>query len=294
MNKFIGEKNVMKNDQDIESSILKIIHDTKWLMERDNLMDLGEREEEIVKIVSSFIEEQVRCSRPILEDSTFEKEKEKMTCALVRYFREDEIQSRYHEKILPLFWQTAGKEYVTQFRGDQYLWEILIPFSLNEISHIYMGHEVIHALTLDHHYEEWKNLYRYSECLPMFYEFMQGADLDSKSRAKILSFRMVDLLKMYQTLKDPITCSILKNDKDQMHYYTVTSKSYLVSFYYVCLLYNLYLEDRGKVKDQFLQVLKQKTTTEHLLDHFGLLNDPNPTSFEKGYRLLYPRSKNKN
>lgn len=269
--------------------IQKKIDSTKFLIERDSLVIPSEREEEIVSLVISCVTKNSDLKIPTLKKSTFDIEITKVLTNLQKYFKSESLIRRYQEDVLNshiICQCTLPQEYFASFRGPQIPWNVNIPYKLDELSHVFIGHEVMHILAISRNYDEWKYLLLYSDVIPMLYELIQSNDEDKITRKKIIKSRFAKLLEMYSNIFNTETTENLQHDKMALKYYQMPEKQYFISFYYTTLLYLLYNHDSKTIIQKTRDVLSQRITTQKMLEQFGMLDDLDQYSFEKGYSLI--------
>lgn len=269
--------------------IQRKIESTKFLIDRDDLVIPGEREEEISKLVISSITRNNDWKIPTLKNSTYDTEIAKVPKELKKHFESDELIRRYQEDVIYrhiIHQCTLPQQYFTSFCGPQIPWELNIPYELDELSHVFIGHEIMHILAQGRNYDEWKYLLLYSDVIPMLYELMQSSDKDEKTKQKIINLRLALMLEMYNNAFNTGVIERLQDDKEALRYYQMPEKQYFISFYYTVLLYSLYCEDSKTLIQGTSDVLHQKITTQKMLEQFGIFNNLDCSSFEKGYSLI--------
>ena len=260
--------------------IHKKIESTKFLIQRDNLIMPSDNEREIAHIVTNQISK-YKESKSKLLDSDYETEISKVSNALIKYFGND-IYEKYNQEN-SFIRQINTQNYSTEFILNIPL-VINIPIELNETSHIFIGHEIIHVLKDGKNDNEWIYTLIYSEVLPMLYELIQSEN--STIGHKVLNWRINKLLYMYNNAYREEIYHILKNYTELIDYYQIPENIYFISFYYTILLYSIYLKDKTKVLEEIQKVLNQEITTKELLEEFGLLNKINQNTFYNEYQKL--------
>lgn len=264
------------------------IDSTKFLIERDSLVIPSEREDEIASLVVSCVTKNNDLKTPTLKKATFDIEIAKVLTDLQKILNPDLIR-RYQEDVLNrhiICQCTLPQEYFTTFRGPQIPWNVNIPYKLDELSHVYIGHEIMHILATSRNYDEWKYLFLYSDVIPMLYELIQSNDKDEITKKKIVNWRLAKLLEMYSNSFNNEATEKLQHDKKALKYYQMPEKQYFISFYYTTLLYLLHNHDSKTIIPKIQDVLSQRITTQKMLEQFGMLNDLDQSSFEKGYGLI--------
>lgn len=261
----------------------KKIETIKFLIQRDGLILPNDLEAEIISLVASNISK-YPSNELILKESEYDIEMEKVLGELQKYF-DDKIVEKYQEEVISrriIHPCLPPNKYITSFRGPQIPWDLNIPIKLNDLSYIYIGHEVIHVLKEGRNPLEWTYLLLYSEVLPMLYEFIQTNGMAISKRA--LDWRCHELKEMYNNVHHKKELSQL--DNDTLKYYQMPEDMYLISFYYALLLYSLYKQSPKEILTEMQNVLHHKITTKELLERLNLLNDVNKTSFNDEYRKL--------
>jgi len=265
------------------------INNTRFLIESDSLIIPSELEDEIANIVISYLIRNDNYKMPTLKKSTFEIEIAKIPLEIQKHFESEELIKEYKQLVLDrdIICQCAlPQEYFTSFRGPQIPWELNIPYQLDELSHVYIGHEIMHILANSENYDEWKYLLLYSDVIPMLYELLQGSKKDDGTREKIIEWRFAKLAEMHNNAFNSEITHELRNDQLSLKYYQMPEKQYFISFYYTVLLYLLYHQDANLIITEVKNVLSQKNTTKKMLENLGMLNDIDKQSFEKGYNLI--------
>lgn len=230
----------------------------------------------------------------MFKKSTYDIEISKVPKELKKHFESDQLIKRYQETVIDrhiINQCTSPQQYFTTFCGPQIPWELNIPYELDELSHFFIGHEIMHILAQGENFEEWKYLLLYSDVIPMLYELIQSYDKDEKTKQKIINWRLAQMLKMYNNAFNTRVIEKLQEDKDALKYYQMPENQYFISFYYTVLLYSLYCEDSKTVIQGIRDVLYQKITTQKMLEQFGMLNHLDASSFEKGYSLILKNHK---
>jgi hypothetical protein len=136
---------------------------------------------------------------------------------------------------------------------------------------IWYAHEAIHACK-DTNYNEYIDLCRYSDVLPIFHEFVSSMNLNQQIFDEWLKIRYTFIFDNIKRVKEAIT--LKNNDHANANAYNIQiglAGHYLTSFYYALLLFNLYLEKPREVIYQVNKVLKQEQTTEELLTNLKIL-----------------------
>lgn len=269
--------------------IQRKIESTKFLIDRDDLVIPGEREEEISKLVISSITKNNDWKIPYLKNSTYDIEISKVSKELKKHFESDELIKRYQENVIYrhiINQCTSPQQYFTSFRGSQIPWELNIPYELDELSYVFIGHEIMHILAQGRNYDEWKYLLLYSDVIPMLYEMIQSSDKDEITKQKIINWRLTKMLEMYNNAFNIEVIEKLHHDKEALRYYQMPEKQYFISFYYTVLIYSLYCQDSKTLIQGIRDVLNQKITTLKMLEQFGMLNNLDHSSFEKGYSFI--------
>ena len=283
-----GKTNMNIYDNNYES-IQKKITLTNVLINRDNLIIPGEKEEAISELVISQITKNKDYKIPHLKKSTYDVEMEKVTLNLQKYLQSKEIEEKYQDLIVTQYLVkqcTPPQVYYSTFYGPHIPCSINIPYQLDELSHIHIGHEVMHVFLDNESCKEWKWLFLYSEVIPMLYELIQVSDENKMTKQKVLKWRLSKLLEMYNNIFREDIIKVLQNDQKALLYYQMPEKQYFIAFYYTILLYDLYCQDEKSVRLTLQSVLKQEITTKQMLENYGLLKNVDNVSFEKSYSLV--------
>lgn len=140
---------------------------------------------------------------------------------------------------------------------------------------IWYGHECIHACK-DTMYDEYANLRRYSDVLPLFHELVTSINLNDEifnEWVKVrYNFLKTNIMQVEETLK------LKKKDRSNAELYDVQigmAGQYLTSFYYAMILFNMYLLVPNRVLEQVNKVLKREKTTEEMLMDLNILKPTN-------------------
>ncbi len=269
-------------------SIEKRINSVKFLINRDKLIVPGEKEEDIFKLVSKILLSTKKIKLCSLKSSTYDDELSKTFNNLKFYFNDKDIINRYNDIVIKrhIIHQCLCKgEYSTSFVGPQLAWSLNLPYNLDELSHVFIGHEIIHVLTTHDNYREWKYTLLYSEVISMLYELIQANDKDSKMKKCIINFRLTKLIEMYNIAFTEDVLQTLKNDEIGLKYYQILEKQYFISFYYTVLIYILYKDEPQKILNMIKKVLKQEITTLEMLEQLNIVGDLKSKDFEEGFKL---------
>ena len=269
--------------------ITKRIETTKYLIEKDNLIVPGFQEDKIIKLVLPYILQNKDYIVGSLKNSTSDIELSKVPDNLKKYFKNQEINKRYQELIINRYMIhqcLLPQEYSTSFKGNQIPWDLNIPYELDELSHIFIGHEVMHVLALSYNYEEWKYALLYNEVIPMLYELIQADDENFETKKNIINLRLSMLVKMYNNAYNDEILEKLQNDKEGLKYYQIPEHQYFISFYYTALVYKMYNDSPEDILTIIKNVLNQKITTKEMLERLNIYDDINETSFEKSFSLI--------
>lgn len=168
-----------------------------------------------------------------------------------------------------------------------------IPIKLYNI-HIYtIGHEHCHALKETNYYE-FKDSFTIGETIPIFYELfcLNPNDPNTKKHIQMRLHSLWRNKKIY--LKASELCQKNPNRNEVFdfgqQYYNQRSiyefmqsyiGSYLNSFYYAIILYNLYKQNPNKILTLVSHVLSQYITTYDLLTELDIYGNIQGETFEK-------------
>lgn len=267
-----------------EYSINNKIKSTAFLIERDGLAQTTDVDEEIVALMLSFIA-RLKQNKIRIDNSEYDKEIAKVLKNLKMFFSED-IVARYLKEIESKSYLinccTPPSIYYSSFIGEQFPEGIYIPKQLDTLSHVFIGHEVMHVLKEGHNKEEWHFLLVYSEVIPMFYELIQAEK--SRYRSEIIKWRLNKLKEMYQNAYHPSVTHTL--DKDNLKLYQMPENMYFLSFYYTLMLYSIYRESPKDILILVEKVLQKEMTTKELLEYLGVFNHIDETMFENVSKQL--------
>lgn len=150
---------------------------------------------------------------------------------------------------------------------------ITIPAIYDDLAPVYYGHEICHIMK-DRHPNEYKNMLKYADVIPMFYELVASDNYDDTSKAAIINNRFA-LLKLSENHLSNHNIRYLLNhttgDYNNYIYDVIDSKTcqYLNSFYYSLLLYQMYEINPKYVLSNVRDVLLGKMTTDDLIYKFG-------------------------
>ncbi len=135
---------------------------------------------------------------------------------------------------------------------------IMMPRVMDDTSHIFLGHEIHHALK-DSEPNERKLRDRFAEVIPIFYELVSAnIEDDFKIKNKILNARMILLIV----------------DKAKCNLDNIRCIQYYNSFYYALCLYSKYKENPKEVLRLVTKVLNHIINTEQLLKILNVYDDP--------------------
>lgn len=174
--------------------------------------------------------------------------------------------------------------------------KFLVPAKLHEIAAYFFGHEQLHAMK-DINYNEYKDLKVLGEVIPIFYEFMiySPEELIKKEVIKERIKYVFDNALEYSIFRNEIKenefyGAVIERDEEYRRkkivyeYLRTKVGSYLNSFYYALILYNLYKETPQKILDLVSKVLKHEITTMEMLTSLGIYGDIKGELFEKEFQ----------
>ena len=158
---------------------------------------------------------------------------------------------------------------------------IYLPKKMDQSLHISLGHEYIHLLK-DNYPQEEKDYFRFSEVLPIFYEWIHmGSNTPNKNewivKAKMNNMAIVNnnLQKADEYLPTEIVpCFMMHN------------QIYQIAFYYSLILYSFYQQHPKEVLKEIKKVLKGQITTQQLLEQFHIYNELEHPLFQKEYQKI--------
>lgn len=177
-----------------------------------------------------------------------------------------------------------------------------IPNNLYEISSIFLAHEHIHALKDTIYYEYIYNM-TIGETIPLFYELISCGDNDNL-RNEMIKIRLMFLLdnrEEYCLFNDLLNNKEINSkfdginfdiaESDMYNYLRTKVGSYLNSFYYAIILYNLYKDNPLVILNLVSSVLRKEMTTLDLLNDLGIYGDIRGSVFEKELGKIKKRIK---
>ena len=144
--------------------------------------------------------------------------------------------------------------------------EIRVPKDTSELSPIWIGHELIHALK-DTNFNEYILKDISSETLPLFYEMLVTHSIYEDLHDKWKNYRLSFLSNHIDVYNG------LKNDSINNKQYELTRYSYgqyLTSYYYALNLVHIYKQNPKIVTKYINKVLTHKITTLELLNKFDI------------------------
>lgn len=281
----------------LQSEIKKIILE----IEMNDLVLPTEFEFEIAELVITNIKRFIP-SQTFPYESNYSKELKKAYIELNKHFKYDLnfnskfTQSFYHptNEISDKVYKILNKITINQNTYEDYksIFEIQpgkilpvsldIPYQLDALSYIYLGHEIIHLLK-DTNLNEYKTSLKFSEILPMLYEFIQLKYKRIDTRKNIISQRIILLSSMSQNV---IKAKNLLGNTTEFNIFKLLDYQYFISFYYTILLYNLYNKHPNDILREFKKVLLHEKTTKEILEYFEIYEQTKIDEFNKGYERL--------
>lgn len=173
----------------------------------------------------------------------------------------------------------------------------VIPKKIYELSVYHMAHEHIHALK-ETNYNEYKDSITLGETIPLFLELIMYNHEEVLTK-ELIKFRMKSLLhnKMeyriydnlfYRYVSESILDGTLVIEENAFMCEFLRSRvgSYMNSFYYSLILYNIYKEMPGKILTLVNKVLRHEITTLEMLNMLGLYADIRGEIFEKELKKI--------
>ncbi len=127
---------------------------------------------------------------------------------------------------------------------------IIYPKVLDDVSYVFIGHEYHHVLK-DSHKSERRIRNRFSEVIPMFYEFMCAEEEKDEEISKEILNRRLNFLTLDKNNLDI-------NYEDRLQYFN--------SYYYALCLYNRYKKDKILILRLITRVLMCEINTLELLE----------------------------
>lgn len=264
------------------------IKNTKELIENNHLSLPTGFEFIMADYVLTYVQKFEKIEVPTMPNiSTYEKEKVKVYKELNRHFNEEEpnleidfiqnfytptneISNKARALLNNILINTSmpSDMYSTTFKcHGTFPCSLNIPYQLNNLSYIWIGHEVLHLLK-DTNPKEWENLLRHSDILPMLYELMQLKYKRKNARKSIVAKRMQLLFEMNQKI---INAEKILGTSPNLEIYKLPEYQYFISFYYTILLYELYLTKYPKtILRELKKVLLHEKTTQELLEYFEI------------------------
>lgn len=263
-------------------SVKEIIEINKeYIKENPFIILPGDLEYDISDMVKNSLAKMF-INSPKLKKSTFNREIEQTKNNVITIFN-NELTNEYNNIINNNFYQYAFINNCYASFLNQKLRNIFIPINVNELSHIYIGHEVIHGLSLNNNLKEWKYVLLYGETIPIFYEFMQ-ADLELDNlKYQVFNFRQKLLFELNQ--HEANSLKYFDNNED-IRFYQIAEVKYFISYYYAILLYELYGEDKLEIIKLIKELLKQNITTFDLFKELNLNNHINEEKYNNGLKLI--------
>lgn len=223
------------------------IKNTKELIEDDHLSLPTEFEFEMADYALTHIEQFDSINVPTIPPkiSTYEQEIGKVYKELKKHFKDEDLNSENIKTFYNLTSEINDKAhailnkilvnksmshgmYSTTFKcHGTFPWSLNIPYQLDNLSYIFLGHEVIHLLK-DTNPKEWENLLRHCDILPMLYELIQLKYKRENVRKSIIHKRMQLLFEMHQNVRN--AKKIIGNTSD-FEIYKLPEYQYFISFY---------------------------------------------------------------
>lgn len=285
------------NTNTIQNEIKKI----KKEIEMNDLSLPTAFEAEIAEVTLAYIK-RFKIAMTFTSQSSYSQELEKAYKELNRHFTNDSLEckdrfinstiltndiSKNAFKILNEIKVNSNsyEDYQSAFhiqKGKVSLYALNIPYQLDTLSYVNLGHEIIHLLK-ETNLKEYQNNLRHSEVLPMLYEFIQMKYKRKDIRKNIISRRMLSLSDMNQSVEK--VKEFIGNTTD-FAIYKLLDYQYFISFYYTILLYELYLRYPKTILREFKNVLLQNKTTQEVLEYFEMYEKLKIFEFDKGYERL--------
>lgn len=160
-----------------------------------------------------------------------------------------------------------------------------VPIKPDVMASFHLGHEHIHALK-ETNYLEYIDGFVLGDVITMLYEFIL-ADKYPELKKEIYRFRLSSLKEDYTHYENAVTqMKKSKDDKDLYKIIATRSGEYLNSYYYACILFNMYKSSPLLVLDIVNKVLNHEMTTRDMLKMLGLLHQDKNSIFDSEFNLV--------
>lgn len=260
------------------------------IVKRDQLVIPNDFDNEIINFVINYIKEIGIIDLSFVSKSTYSVEFAKSMKTLDRYF-DTSVLERVND-IFDKIQIIGVSNYSCRFNTlDRTPDTLFIKSEANILSHVSLGHEIIHLLK-ESSFSEYKNFLRYSEVLPILYEFIQTKYKSKNMKNNIFISRLNRLSNTYNNLYNSSKeiSQFFESHPDKYEYYKMPGNVYFISFYYALILYSIYKNEPKEVLFQMRNVLLHEMTTEELLKYFGLDEKIDKSNFEFQYNLILQKN----
>ena len=154
-----------------------------------------------------------------------------------------------------------------------------VPIKPDIMASFHLGHEHLHALKETNYYE-YVDGFVLGDVITMLYEFIL-ADKYPELKNEIYRFRLYSLKEDYTHYENAINqMKKSKDDKDLYKIIATRSGVYLNSYYYACILFDMYKSSPQMILDIVNRVLKHEMTTRDMLKLLGLFHQDKNSIFD--------------
>lgn len=154
-----------------------------------------------------------------------------------------------------------------------------VPIKPDIMASLHLGHEHLHALKETNYYE-YIDGFVLGDVITMLYEFIL-ADKYPELKNEIYRFRLYSLKEDYTHYENAINqMKKSKDDKDLYKIIATRSGVYLNSYYYACILFDMYKSSPQMILDIVNRVLKHEMTTRDMLKILGLFHQDKNSIFD--------------
>lgn len=202
----------------------------------------------------------------------------------IGYYYKDEVKLKLLNILCDLKVEKSEDKMYSSGFGNNRPELLVVPKKLNSLSYIYIAHELLHLLK-DSNNNEYKNLYLYSEVLPIFEEMKLGLNEKNKRKARYAIYeRIANLKDITKRLNE--TDNIVIEGDYLKEYFNLSGNVYYLSYYYSVLLLDLYDKYKNDINIDISKVLLSEQTTKDILEKYELLKDFNPFTFSNASKNL--------
>lgn len=154
-----------------------------------------------------------------------------------------------------------------------------VPIKPDIMASFHLGHEHIHALKETNYYE-YIDRFVVGDVITILYEFIL-ADTYPELKNEIYRFRLSSLKEDYVHYENAVMqMKKSKDDKDLYKIIATRSGEYLNSYYYACILFDMYKKSPLLVLDIVNRVLRHEMTTRDMLNILGLFHQDKNSVFD--------------